>query len=79
MDLIKEAIIRGYREGAVINYGYGENLILGDGEFEMDHLGRLLKYEFKKHIRDKFIDKQRYDVIYDEDGWANIVNEFVYE
>lgn len=72
MDLIEEAIKRGYRKGTPIRYvPHAIDYIEGD-YFEEEN-GQLNAYEKPKHERKSF-DDFRHDTLFDGEEWVEIVD-----
>ncbi len=67
IELRKEAIKRGYKSGVYIIYGYNNEKPhpLGRGEFRISY-----DEDYPRLIK---IDNNSFDVLFDEDGWAKIV------
>lgn len=73
MNLIEEAIKRGYKTGSIIDYEgrlVGTDT-LGCGEFEVVD-GKLIKYESNNKDSSNF---RRFDTIFYENGWVKLVDK----
>lgn len=72
MNLIEEAIRRGYKTGSIIDYDgmFKGTDTLGCGEFEIRGK-KLIKYE----QNDSCSNFRRFDTIFDEDGWVKLVDK----
>ena len=72
MDLIKEAINRGYRKGTPIRYvPHAIDYVEGNCFEEVD--GKVKAYLKPKHERKCFED-EKHDTLFDGDTWVEIVD-----